>query len=54
MKNWNDVHDGDKVRCVEDGSVLECKEWRGEKYLVGARDMWPVAEFDPNDWEIVK
>ena len=50
MDNWNDVHNGDKV-CSNDGSILECVEWRGEKYLAGIKDMWNVSEFDPEDWE---
>ena len=54
MKNWNEVKDGDKVKCDIDGSVLEVKVWYGKKYLCGEKDMWEVNEFDYRDWEVEK
>ena len=52
MTNWNEIKQGDVVKCGDD--TLEVIEWRGEKYLAGEHDMWAVSEFDPKDWEIVK
>lgn len=57
MKDWSEVKDGDILRVVDskdDENTITVKVYRGEKYLAGTRDMWPVSEFDPKDWEIVK
>ena len=53
MTSWNDLKNGMKVKCLETGLVLDVMVWRGQKYLAGHFDMWPVTEFDPKDWEIV-
>ena len=54
MTNWEGLHSGCKVRCLNDNSVYECIEWRGDKYLAGEHDMWSVSEFDPKDFVIEK
>ncbi len=50
MKNWNEAKTNSMVICIIDGAIGRIKEYDGQKFIVGIRDMWPVEEFDCRDW----
>lgn len=53
MKTFEGLQHGDKLRCVTREDFAEIVIWRGEMYLAGESDMWPISEFNPADWELV-
>ena len=54
MKSFDELKHGDRI--ISNGyyrSVYTVYEYRGELYLTGIKDMWPVTEFNPSDWELL-
>ncbi len=54
MKDFKTLQHENRVKNKNDNTILTVVIWREEMYLAGEKDMWPVKEFDPVDWEIIK
>lgn len=53
MKSWTEVNHGDVVTNPIDGNSTVYVDADGEKYLVSERCLFPVWQFDPEDFEKV-
>jgi len=49
IKEWNELKHGDKIK-HENGDVETIYVWNGEKYIEGKKSLFPLAEFDHNEW----
>ena len=50
---WESLKHGDKVK-HRNGDVETIYEWDGEKYIDGEKSLFPLSEFNPAEWEILK
>ena len=50
---WMALKHGDKVK-HNNGDVETVYEFAGEKYLEGEKSLFPLSEFDPDDFEKVE
>ena len=50
---WAGLNHGDKIQ-HKNGDVETIYEFDGDKYIEGEKSLFPLSEFDPEDWEIVK
>lgn len=51
VKDFKILKHGDKVQNKNDASILVVIIWGEKMFFAGERDMWPVEEFVPMEWE---
>ena len=48
---WKSLKHGDKIQNVNNGDIETIYEAWDEKYIEGEKSLFPLSEFDHNDWK---
>lgn len=50
---WENLKHGDKIKHLN-GDVETIYEWDNEKYIEGEKSLFPLSDFNHEEWEFVK
>ena len=50
---WGNLKHGDKIKHFN-GDVETIYEWDNEKYIEGEKSLFPLSDFNHEEWEIIK
>lgn len=52
-EEWYALKDGDVIR-HKYGDIERIVEYQNEAFIEGERDLFPLSEFDWNEWTLIK
>lgn len=53
-EQWQSLKHGDKIKNKYTGDIEVIYEFMNELYIEGIKSLFPIAEFNSGDWEIVR